>query len=275
MSSTTSMPAPQRSISRSDYLSLMRSLLTRDLAARFRGSLLGWFWLVLTPVLMLIIFTYVFGVVFEARVPYRAADSNPIEFGVYLFSGMFIFSIFSECFTKAPTLIVSNASYVKRVVFPVDALSVVTVAAAYVIGAASFVALLLAFAIVYGRVPATAALVPFVALLMAPMLLGLSWLLSAVGAFVRDIGQFVGVALSALMFMSPIFLPIDKLPEFVRTAVMFNPVSTPVEATHILLFKEELPPAGGLFVYFVVSIAIMLIGRAVFRALQPGFADVL
>jgi lipopolysaccharide transport system permease protein len=153
-------------------------------------------------------------------------------------------------------------------------LSVVTVISAYVNGAVAFAALVVAMALVFGHVPASALAYPFIALMMAPALLGLSWLLAAIGTYVRDASQFVGVSLSALMFLSPIFMPIERLPQFIQPAILANPVSIPVEAGHQLLFANAAPNLSSIAIYLGASIGMLVAGWSAFRTLRRGFADV-
>ncbi len=253
---------------------LIKVMITRELESRYKGSVLGPLWFLVTPILMMIVFTFVFGFVFEARVPYRKVDSSPVQFGVFIFSGLILFTMLSDVISAAPSAILNNAPLVKKVVFPHETFAVVSVVTATVNAFISMIALLAGMFIIFGSVPVSALIYPFLILSMTPMLLGLHWILSSLGTYMRDISEFIGVSLSALMFLSPIFMPLEKIPAPFSTILIFNPVSVPVEAAHIALFKGELPAFSFIGIYGCVSIAMMLLGWWVFQTLRDGFADV-
>ncbi len=255
---------------------LIREMVIREIKGRYRASLLGMLWFVLTPLFLITIYTIVFGVVFQVRTPVRAAQSTGVaEFGIYLFSGLLVFTIFSDVISRSSSLIVENVNYVKKVVFPLEILPVVVLLTALAHGLAAFLALLGAMLIVLGSVPPTAVLFPLVIMMLLPMLLGFSWVLAGVGTYVRDLSQFIGMVLTCTMFLSPIFIPLANFPGEFQTLVLLNPVSVVVETGRTMLFDTTLMPLGILATYLTLSCLVMFGGWVVFQKLRVGFADVL
>lgn len=256
---------------------LFWQLVQRDVLARYRGSLLGLLWSFATPLLMLAVYTFVFSVVFQARWGGAAAPEGGgrLEFAILLFAGLIVFNLFAECINKAPGLVLGHASYVKRVVFPLHVLPWVSLGSALFHALISLLVLLLAM-LVDGRVPGLMALwLPLVLLPFGLMILGLSWLLAALGVYLRDIGQVVGLMLTALMFLSPIFYPASALPESVRAWLALNPLSLIIEQLRRVLVWNQAPDWLGLGVYTLVALLVAWLGLAFFEKVRRGFADVL
>ena len=251
---------------------LALQLVRRDIAGRYRGSILGMAWSFINPVLMLSVYTFVFGMVFRAR---WGMTGNRLDFAMTLFSGLIVFNLFSECLTRAPHLILSNVNYVKKVVFPLEILPWVSLGSAlFHAGISLFV--LFAFMIFSGHhVFWTFFLIPLILLPMLPMILGFSWLLASVGVFVRDVGQFVGMAMTVLLFMSPVFYPASALPASVRPYLFLNPLTFVIEQTRGALFDGMAPDWKSYLVYFLASLALSWAGYFWFRKTRHGFADVL
>jgi lipopolysaccharide transport system permease protein len=255
---------------------LILALTRRDLAERFRGTLLGVLWFGLGPAILVGVYTLTFGVVFKARVPYAtaAAAGNGV-FGVFLFSGLVPFTIFADVLVRSPAIVTSRANYVTKVVFPLEVLSAVAVFSALSGGVLSSMILLVALALATGGIPLAAlAYVPCL-LLMVPLLMGLSWILAALGTYVRDLGQITSLMLTVCMFVSPIFTPIDRFPRQAQPWLRLNPVTVPVDTAQRLLFVGALPSPVTVATYVGAGLVVMAIGWTVFQALRKGFADVL
>jgi len=255
---------------------LILALTRRDLAERFRGTLLGILWFGLGPAILVGVYTLTFSVVFKARMPYATVPTDDHGlFGVYLFAGLVPFTIFADVVSRSPGLVTSRANYVTKVVFPIEVLSAVTVCSALSGGVLSSLILLVALAITTGGIPLAAlAYVPSL-LLMVPLLIGVSWTLAALGTYVRDLGQITSLLLTVCMFVSPIFTPVDRFPQKAQFWLLFNPVTVPVETAHKLLFVAALPSVGTVSVYLGAGLAVMALGWMLFQALRKGFADVL
>lgn len=256
-------------------LQLIHVLARREVDSRYRGSALGIVWSMVTPLLMLAIYTFVFGTVFKSRWVGSSINDSPMTFAVILFTGLILFQIFSETVNRAPTLMLSNVGYVKKVVFPLEILVPVALCNALFHGAVSMLVLLPCIFIVFDSIPPTAFLLPVV---VAPLLLftlGISWFLASLGTYLRDIGQITATITTALLFLAPIFFPLDALPEWVRPLLVVNPISLPVEQAREVLLFGNLPDFVGIGLYTLLSIAVCTAGFVWFQKTKKGFADVL
>jgi len=255
---------------------LILALTRRDLAERFRGTLLGTLWFVLGPAVLMGVYTLTFSVVFRARMPYAdpASDGHGL-FGVFLFAGLVPFTVFSDVVARSPSLITSRANYVTRVVFPIEVLSLVAVLSALCGGLLSSAVLVVALAVLGGGVPVTALAYPLCLGLMVPLLIGLSWTLAAIGTYVRDLGQVTPLVLSVCLFVSPIFTTIDRFPPGIQPWLYLNPVTVPVDLAQKLLFVLTWPGFLVVGAYAAAGLAVMAAGWMCFQTLRRGFADVL
>lgn len=189
---------------------LIFQLTRREIAGRYRGSVLGVAWSFVTPMLMLAVYTFVFSVVFQTR--WDATLDNRFEFALVLFAGLIVFYLFSECVGRAPTLLLENPSYIKRIVFPLEALPWILVLSALFNAVISIGILITAYTLAVGLPPLTVLWLPVVLVPFLLFTLGLVWFLAATGLFIRDVRQFVGIVLPVLMFASPLFYPVSALP---------------------------------------------------------------
>lgn len=255
-----------------DLTFLVRQLVGRELTSRYRTTLLGTFWLILQPLLMLCIYTLVFSGIFKAR---WSGAATTTDFALMLFAGLIPFSFLSEVLTTAPTTIASQPNFVKKIVFPLEVLPVVKVVAAFV-GAMIGLGILLMVQVFKGTGPSWGAFTaPLVLLEMVPMLLGLAWSLSAIGVYLRDTAQVVGIVTSILLFLSPIFFPPDAIPQDLRVLVDFNPLATPIQALRNATVLNSTPDFSSMWPHFSLSLIFAWLGYALFRRVSKGFSDVL
>jgi len=252
---------------------LIRQLARRELSARYRGSLLGFFWTFLSPVLMLSVYTFVFSVAFRARWP--GASASRTEFALILFSGLVVFTLFTEPILRSPSLIVSNPNYVKKIVFPLEVLPCVALATALFNAGVGFSLLLAASALLGASLNWTAIFVPLTLLPVVLVSLGLSWLLASLGTFLRDVGPMVGVIAQVLMFMTPIFYPLAALPEPFRRIVGLNPLAFAIEQVRGHIFYGRPPDWLGLMAFIVAGVGVGWLGLAFFQRTRTAFANVL
>jgi len=255
--------------------SLIYALSKREVVGRYRGSYFGIIWSFINPLLMLIVYTFVFGMIFKAR--WTPQSDSKTEFALVLFAGLLIFNLFSECITKAPNLILSNANYVKKVVFPLEILPWVTLYSALFHGAISLVVWLIGYTAFFGLPHLTIFYLPIIILPFCLMIMGFSWALSSLGVYLRDIGQLIGIAVTAMMFLSPIFYPINSLPDKYQYLLMINPLTIPVEQTRDFLFWGISPDVNLqlLTIYWLASLLMACSGFFWFQKTRKGFADVL
>lgn len=249
-------------------------LIRRDLEQRYRGSILGIVWTFLMPISMLLIYTFVFGIVFKQKWSGLPAQ-GPGEFALALFSGLLVYNFFSECVARAPSLVVQNPNYVKKVVFPIQWLPLVAVGAALVQLLISVLILCAALIVLRGGVPWTVVFFPALLLPLTLLVLGCVWLLSALGVFLRDISQIVSVAVSALLFLSPVFFPLSATPIQVQWLLRLNPLSLPIEHARGVLVMGVAPPIAEWLIQLALAVIWSWLGYQVFKRLRPHFADVL
>lgn len=253
--------------------SLIRVFVVREVAGRYRGSILGILWSFFNPVFMLAVYTFVFSVVFKAR--WAAGDESRAKFALVLFAGLLMFNLFAECVARAPSLILANTNYVKKVVFPLEIFPWVSFGAALFHTLISLTVWLIFYLIIFG-IPQPSIL--FFPLLLVPstlFIMGLSWFLAALGVFVRDVAQMVGVVISTLMFLTPIFYPLSAIPEKYRSILYLNPLTFIVEQTRALLIFGTYPAWGYLGLFTGVTSLVAWLGFAWFQKTRKGFADVL
>jgi lipopolysaccharide transport system permease protein len=252
---------------------LISSLITREVVGRYRGSFMGILWSFFNPVFMLLVYTFVFSIVFKAR--WNIANDSKTEFALVLFSGLLVFNLFAECVGRAPSLILSNTNYVKKVVFPLDVLPWVTMGSALFHTLISLMVWFIAYVIFFGVPHVTSLWLPLIILPLVLFTMGVSWALASLGVFLRDVSQFIGTVITISMFLSPIFYPATALPEEYRSLLFFNPLTPAIEMTRDVLYWGKQPDWSMLAVYMAVSAAIAWLGFAWFQKTRKGFADVL
>lgn len=253
---------------------LIRQFSWREVAGRYKGSFLGLFWSFITPLVMLLIYTFVFGVIFQSRWP-QARTGNLNEFAVILFAGLLTFNLFSECVTRAPTLVVGVPNYVKKVVFPLEILPVSALGAALFHAGVSLLIMLGAHMLIGGALSWTILLLPVV---LAPLLLlalGLSWFLASLGVFVRDLGNAIGLLVQVLFFLTPVFYTADSVPEPFHNLLELNPLTSVVENVRRVTLWGEQPAWAAFSLSLLLSGIVFVLGYAWFMQTRKAFADVL
>jgi len=253
---------------------LLWRLTEREVMGRYRGSLLGVAWSFLNPLAMLAVYTFVFSQVFKARWG-NLEQAGPLGFAVNLFAGLIVFNLFAECVNRAPGLVLANPNYVKKVIFPLEILAGVAVGEAGFHALTSLAVLMIFELIAFHALPITFIWLPLVWLPLVLGCLALTWLLAALGVFLRDIGQLVGVAVSMLMFLSPIFFPVSAFPMRWQLLLALNPMAQVIEQTRQVAVAGQNPGLdyliGGTL---LAGIASELSFRS-FQKAKRAFADVM
>ncbi|KQZ81967.1 sugar ABC transporter permease [Mesorhizobium sp. Root157] len=255
---------------------LIWRLARREVEARFRGSLLGVFWALVLPLMMLGVFSLVFGSVFGTRWvrPGGAMTIGEYGYPMVLFSGLIIFGIISEPVTRAPGLVLENISYVKKVVFPLEILPLVALISAIITAAIAFVAFLAVFIFLYGLPPITILALPLILLPLVMTTIGIVYFFASLGVFLRDLAQVVAPLITAIMFLSPLLYPLESLPEPYRPWLYLNPLTTCLIQARDVIFWGKLPPLGEWAAYFLISFLVMTAGGYWFTRTKKAFADV-
>lgn len=263
------------------HRSLIKTLTQREVLGRYRGSVVGMAWSLFNPILMLAIYTFVFSVVFNARWgsgPDTGAGTgtgSKTEFALVLFAGLLVFNLFAECISRAPGHILNNVNYVKKVVFPLEVLPWITMGSALFHFLISLGVWLVAYLLFFGVPHATVLLLPLIGVPLVLLVMGLSWALASLGVYLRDVGQFIGVLITVLMFMSPIFYPASALPQRFQNAMYLNPLTPAIEMARDVMVWGKMPSWWLLALYIAASAGLAWLGFAWFQKTRKGFADVL
>jgi lipopolysaccharide transport system permease protein len=249
---------------------ILGQLILRDVLLKYRGAMFGVLWIFLSPLLMLAIFAFIFGEVFQARWPQQQSG---LPYWLLLYAGLIAFNIFAETLNRAPAAVRGHPNFVKKMIFPVEILPLVPLGAALL--HASFNLLILGCALAwYGKLHADVLLLP---LLLAPLILlslGAAWFIAAWGVFIKDMSQIVPLLVQMLMFLSPVFYPVQAVPAPLQPLYRHNPLGAVIEACRCVIGGQPvdwLAWTGML----LLSAAVMLLGYAFFQHSREEFADVL
>ena len=254
---------------------LIVQMTKREVVGRYKGSAMGLAWSFFNPVFMLVVYTFVFSEIFKSRWGGVGGDDSKTQFAVVLFVGMIVFGLFSEVVNRAPSIILGNVNYVKKVIFPLEILPIIAMGAALFHSLISLCVLLAAFALFNGYLQWTAVFIPLVLLPLVIVTTGLAWILAAIGVFLRDVGQTIGIITTVLMFLSPVFYPVTAVPERFQAYIMANPLTFIIEQAREVLVWGHMPDWQGLGIYTIVAALIAWAGFVLFQKTRKGFADVL
>jgi lipopolysaccharide transport system permease protein len=252
---------------------LVWELVKRDFIGRYKGSIMGVAWSLFHPLLLLAIYTVVFSVAFKAR--WGTGEESKVAFALVLFSGMIVHAFFAECLNRAPGLIISNPNYVKKVVFPLEVLPWMALISALLHFAVSLSVLLVFCALAGVPVQIGTLLIPVVLLPLILLTLGLSWLLASLGVYLRDLSQGIGIVTTVALFLSPVFYPIDTLPESYQTFIKWNPITLPIVQLRDLMLWGKPVEWDAWAVSLALGAALSYFGFWWFQKTRRGFADVL
>lgn len=252
--------------------SLIRSMVRRDISGRYRGSFAGLFWTVLNPLLLMLTYFFVFGIVLRTRL---GNDPSRAGFALYFLAGMLPWLAFSEAAGRAPFVILEHRNFVKKLVFPLETLPINLVVAGLVTEVLALAGFLIALLIIRGTIPLTALWLP---ILLVPQVLftaGVCWFLAGLGVYVRDLGQVIGFLLTLWFFLTPICYPVESLPPAAMPILSKNPLYVLVRAYRAVLLENSAPPLGSLWKLLGVSALAFFAGHAWFYKLRKNFADVI
>lgn len=241
---------------------------------RYKGSALGVIWSVINPLILLAVYTFVFSVVFKSKWGI-STHSNKAEYALVIFSALVFYNVFSEVIIRSPGLILGNVNYVTKVVFPLPLLNVVALGNALVHSFVSLTVLLIGVAIFFHGLPLTVFYIPLIYIPLCLLSLGLSWFLSSLGVYLRDIGYIVNLIVQILFFMTPIFYSVTSLPKNFQLYMRLNPLTEIIDnARNVIIFGSS-PNWTALGLVTLISMVIMLLGMRWFKTTRHGFVDVL
>lgn len=252
---------------------LIYQMAKRDVIGRYRGSMLGLAWSFFNPLIMLAVYTFVFSVVFQSR--WNSGSNSQIEFALALFIGMVTHGLLAECVGRAPAIILNHANYVKKVVFPLEILPWVAMCATLFHTVISISVWSLFYLVANQMLQWTVVFLPLVLLPLLLFTMGLTWLLAALGVYLRDIGQMTGMFTTILLFLSPVFYSAERLPENFRILMYLNPLTFIIEQARNVSMWGKFPNWNGIAMAFLISLMVAWFGFVVFQRTRQGFADVL
>ncbi|MCK5002681.1 MAG: ABC transporter permease [Gammaproteobacteria bacterium] len=253
--------------------SLIFQMTKREVIGRYRGSMLGIAWSFFNPLIMLAVYTIVFSTVFKAK--WGVGSDSKTEFALVLFIGIIVHGVLAESMSNSPSLMLRNASYVKKIIFPLEILPLVVMGSTLFHALISVVVWSVFYSIVNHSLNWTVIFLPLIFVPLILFSLGVSWVLASLGVYIRDIGQMTGVLITILLFLSPIFYPATALPEPYQTIIYLNPLTFVIEQAREVLMWGNIPNWTGLIVAYIVSILVAWAGFAWFQKTRQGFSDVL
>lgn len=253
---------------------LLSQLVKRNIATRYKGSAFGILWSIIQPLTMLCVYTFVFSVVFKTRWGVDTEGSFG-SFAIIMFCGMAMFNIFSESVNSSCGIIIANQNFVKKVIFPLEMLPLTQVLSSFILGMIWFLLLFLGIIFVFGNISFTMLLIPLVLIPLLMFTLGVSYFIASLGVYIRDIQYLIGVIIQILFFLTPIFYPLQAVPEKYRWALQINPLTILIEETRNLFIYGIFPNWSSLGISFLISIVVLYLGFFWFYKTQKGFSDVL
>ncbi len=262
---------PFSALTRHRHLTL--ELTRRDILGRYRGANFGLLWSLMGPLMMLAIYTLAFGKIFGAR--WNQVSGDTAAFGMVLFVGILTHGFFAECLSRAPRLMLENANYVKRVVFPLHILPWSTLLSALFHMAMSLTVFAVLNALLYDRVSAYLFLAPLIVLPLALLAISVSWFFASLGVYLRDIGQAMPVVVTALLFLSSAIVPVDTLPPDYQTLFRLNPLTFFIDQMREVALWGRMPDWRGLGTATLAGLGLAYASYGWFRFTSRGFADVL
>ena len=253
---------------------LIVEMARREVIGRYQGSVLGLAWSFFNPILLLAVYTFVFSVVFRSRWTPDDGATNA-DYAIVLFVGLVIHGLFAEVVNRSASLVLANANFVKKVVFPLELLPVFTLLGALFHASVSLLVLLLALLLYNGTLQWTVIYLPLLVLPFCAFILGVSWILASLGIFLRDVGQTVSILTMVMLFLSPVVYPISAVPESVRPWLLVNPLTFIIEQAREVLIWGHAPDWIGLVTYALTAFSFAWLGYIWFQKTRKGFADVL
>ena len=251
---------------------LIRVMVRRDILGRYRGSFGGAFWTVMNPLLLMLTYFYVFGVILKSRFP---GDPSRSGFALYFLAGMLPWLAFSEAVGRSPGVMLEHRNFVKKLVFAVETLPVNLVASGLVSGLFAIVLFLVVLLVVRHTIPLSVLWLPALLLPQILFTAGLAWFLAALGVFVRDLGQILGFLLTIWFFATPICYPEESMPAALVPLFSKNPMYVLVRGYRAIFLQGHAPAFGPLWKFWLLAAAVFVLGHAWFYKLRKSFPDLI
>lgn len=254
------------------YRGVTLSFVKRDLAARYKGSTFGMLWSIINPIIMLVLYTFVFSTILKVRVGVQEGTGS---FAIYLFCGMLPWNAFAEPLGRSTGIVFEHTNLIKRMVFPVEILPLYIVISSVVYQLIGFTILFLVLLASGHRFSMLIAFLPALLLLQMAFTVGLAWIVAGATVFFRDIAQIIGMITTLWLFLTPIFYTASLVPEGWRPLLGLNPMYALVESYRSIILKGQLPDPHSLIYLFITAALVFVVGHRIFIRMQPAFADVI
>lgn len=252
---------------------LLRMFIVRDLQSRYKNSWAGLLWLVINPIIKLSIYTLVFQHILGVK--WGGQSSSGVNFALNLYLGLIVFNLFAETVQVAPTVLRAHSNLIKKVRFPIRILPSIPVGLALCDAVLSLIIWLLIYLFTQGIPQLSVLYLPLVLLPLILFVMGLSWIISSLSVYMRDISQIVGFAVTGLLFLSPIFFPIQSMPPDLQAVLSFNPLAIEIEMLRGIMVSGVTPAWGTYFGFLSFSLLTYVAGYFWFTFTSDGFVDVL
>ena len=259
-----------RLLYRSNYM--IWSMVIRDMKKRYVGSLLGIFWSVIQPLTQLMIYYFIFSVVFKIRL---GPEYGGTHYAIWLIAGLLPWLFFAEVMNRCPSSVLEQSSLIKKMVFPSEILPIVTLSAAIISHLIGMIILIGLLVVLGGTISIKILLVIPYLFALGLFALGISWILSSLNVFLRDIGQVIGVVINIWFYLTPVVYSRQLVPGRLQKVFGLNPMLHIIEGYRMALLGKTDMDVTGLSYTLAVGTIFLVIGAFTFRRLKPTFADVL
>ncbi|MBE6356567.1 MAG: ABC transporter permease [Lentisphaerae bacterium] len=260
-----------------DHRSLTGNLIKRRFSQMYRSSMMGKLWSIIHPLFMLLIYAYVFRIVFEVRWDMENANETDSMFAITMFTGMIFFNVFAEALNSSANVMAGNVNFVKKTIFPLELLPITQSLGAAITGVICFALVVVARVIFdgFGIFSWSMLLFPLLFILFLFFVSGICLFVASLGVYFRDTQFVCGIILQMLFFTTPIFYPVERVPEEYHWVLDSNPLSLYVSVGRKLLLNGAVPGADSWLLIVLISVLVWQCGWTWFTTTKKGFADVL
>jgi lipopolysaccharide transport system permease protein len=252
---------------------LFRAILTRELQVRFRGSVFGWAWAILSPLVMLSIYTLVFAG--ALKVGGSHSDGGRFDYAFSIFVGLVVFSFFSEIAYRAPLLLAEHKHIIRRSIFPPQILAWIAVARGGVYMLIALGVLLAGQLLINQSIHWSWLALPFILLPLCLSLLGIVWILSTIGALTSDLNHLIISIIPVAMFATPVFYEAGNVPEAWRWVLYLNPLTSIIEMMRTVILRGEWPDMLTYAASLVAALVLFYAGRTLFMRKKTILVDII
>lgn len=255
-------------------LSLLATLVMRELSGRYQATLFGWLWPLMVQLAQLLVFTYLFAAIFHVRLVISGVSNTTLAYGLWLFAGLLLWNAMQIGTMTAATSLLAQPNLIKRVVFPVALLPLVPVCAAFIEAVAGLFVTLLIMPLVGAPYRPSLLLLPVIFLFVVLLSSGIAYCLASITVFIRDVPQILGPLFLFAFYLTPVVYPPQTVPHAMRFGLFLNPMAVAIEAMRFAILGTEAPSLRRILFSIALSIGVFIIGVRIFRRLRPIFADI-